>query len=528
MSGFAPVVGFVFAAAEVVTAVHSITIRPSVSATPRPVAAIDGTTTFSGVAEEEPWDLFGARPDAWLATEGADGGPVRFGLKDHDVAVRVRDAQDPLAHRLQHPRLTETERMTAGKTSWLLTGAFLFCWSALAVLWSGAPPKTSAVSQTPVVHQRDPRWDRLRFHLMTIIIWTHWVGKWGMETTKAGWVVLNWGFAIHVISFVFLSGVFSQRYAVNVQKKGLRESIHVVWNCLDIFLVYLIFSWMRGLMSLTLMQPQLGVSGILLRVLKGTFLFHQAPWYLSALIVWRLSVFVLWRIPGMLMISLCVGAICPYAALQAAKDPFALREVMHYMPFFALGLACGEERFERIIGSLGSKIGPAVGMLVLVVLAVTIAGPLGPLFGDPRLRWVLLKKDVPPPDVGGYWLMMLLYLVKTLSMTAAMVAFVAPTRTVLDRAFEKAGQRSMMVYMVHMVFIMVPGEWLCDQRPVGEDTGRAVLIIAALFVLAVAVNLLCGSDATAFLFRPLMEPLSTSRRILAKAKDIANAREVAD
>jgi hypothetical protein len=357
---------------------------------------------------------------------------------------------------------------------------------------------------------------------MTIIIWTHWVGKWGMETTKAGWVVLNWGFAIHVTSFVFLSGVFSQRYAVKVQEKGSRESLHVVWNCLDVFLVYLIFSWMRGLMTLTLMEPQLGVSGVLLRVLKGTFLFHQAPWYLSALIVWRLSVFVIWRVPGMLAISLCVGALCPYAALQAAKDPFALREVMHYLPFFVLGLMCGEEKFERIIELFGKKIGPAIGLLALVILAVTIAGPLGPLFNDARLRWVLLKKDVPPFDFGGYWLMMLLYAVKALSMIAAMVAFVAPTHSVLDRAFEKAGHRSMMVYMVHMVFIMVPGEWMCKSSGLGEDTGHGLLMIAALFVLAIAVNLLCGSDFTAYLFNPLMEPLSTARRVFAKAKQLVD------
>jgi len=323
---------------------------------------------------------------------------------------------------------------------------------------------------------------------------------------------------------VFLSGVFSHRYAVKVQEKGLRESLHVVWNCLDVFLVYLIFSWMRGLMSLTLMQPQLGASGILLRVLKGTFLFHQAPWYLSALIVWRLSVFVMWRIPGSLVISLCVGALCPYAALHAAKDPFALREVMHYMPFFALGLMCGEEKFEWIIGSLGKRKGPIIGLLALAILAITIAGPLGPLFSDARLRWVLLKKDVPPLDVGGYWLMMLLYAVKALSMILAMVAFAAPTHAVLDRAFERAGHRSMMVYMVHMVFIMVPGEWLCDQRHVGEDNGYGLVIIAALFVLAVAVNLLCGSDVTALVFQPLMEPLSTSRRMFT----IVTTKELAD
>jgi len=366
-----------------------------------------------------------------------------------------------------------------------------------------------------LLQQRDPRWDRVRFHLMTIIIWTHWVGKWGMEKTKAGWVVLNWGFAVHVVSFVFLSGVLSTRYALKAQERGMKEYLHVAWNCLDVFLVYLIFSWLRGLVALALMEQHLGFHGIVVEVLRGTFMFHQAPWYLSALIVWRLSVFLLWRLPGMLVVALCIGAFCPYKALQAAQDPFAIREVMHYLPFFALGLLCGQDRLERIIGFCGRRRAAVAGAVFLLALAATIAIPLGPLFNDARLRWVMLKKDVPPADVGGYWLMMLLYIVKALSMIAAMMVFVSPTNTALDRAIEDAGTRSMMVYMVHMVFIMVPGEWLCPAGRISTDHS-GLLSISLLFILAFAVNLLCGSDFTAVVFQPLMEPLAGLSRMFTK------------
>jgi hypothetical protein len=373
-------------------------------------------------------------------------------------------------------------------------------------IWRTVGQKAEETAQLP--KQRDPRWDRARFHLMTLIIWGHWVGKWGLQTTKAGWVVLNWAFAVHVIGFIFLSGAFSTRYAVKVQETGLKECVPVLWNCLDVFLVYLIFSWLRGIVSITMDNSYPNdFLWILTKTLKGTFSFHQAPWYLSALIMWRLSAFLHWRVPGMLVLSLLIGALCPYAALSKAHDPFAIREVMHYLPFFTLGILCGQERLEQMIDFCG-KWRAAVGLAVLASLAAAICVPLGSMFDDPTLRWIMLKKDVPPLDVGGYSLMMLLYVVKALSMIAALMLFVTPTNSVLDKAIDTGGTRSMMVYMVHMVFIMEPGESLCMARYVNPEQSGCLSIVL-LFILAFAVNVLCSSDFTASLFQPLLEPMST-------------------
>jgi len=159
------------------------------------------------------------------------------------------------------------------------------------------------------------------------------------------------------------------------------------------------------------------------------------------------------------------------------------------------------------------------GWIYTVVLVTVISWPLGFLFNDPELRWVLLKKDVPPLDIGGYWLMLLLYAAKALSMLAALMLFAGPTRGFIDRAVERTGERSMMVYMVHMVFIMVPGEFLCPASFITpEHTGSTAIIL--LFILAIAVNLLCGSDLTAWVFQPLMEPLSTISGVRAQVKNI--------
>jgi len=383
-------------------------------------------------------------------------------------------------------------------------------------IWRALGQKAAENAQLPSTPTRDPRWDRARFHLMTVIIWSHWVGKWGLQTTKAGWVVLNWAFAVHVIGFIFLSGAFSTRYAMKVQERGWKECVPVLWNCLDVFLVYLIFSWLRGLVSITMESAYpMTISGVIIQTLKGTFAFHQAPWYLSALIMWRLSAFLHWRVPGMLIISLLIGALCPYEALNKAHDPFAIREVMHYLPFFTVGILCGQERLEQVIDLCG-KWRAAVGLAALVSLAIVICIPLGQVFDDPTLRWVMLKKDVPPLDVGGYKLMILLYVVKALSMMAALMLFVTPTNTFLDRAIDNGGTRSMMVYMVHMVFIMEPGESLCMSRYVNPDQS-GFLSIVLLFILAFAVNLLCSSDFTAALFQPLLEPMSTMRILSTRA-----------
>jgi hypothetical protein len=342
------------------------------------------------------------------------------------------------------------------------------------------------------------------------------VGKWGLQTTKAGWVVLNWAFAVHVIGFIFLSGAFSTRYAMKVQERGWKECVPVLWNCLDVFLVYLTFSWLRGLVSITMESSHpIAFHGVMNQTLKGTFSFHQAPWYLSALIMWRLSAFLHWRVPGMLVLSLLIGALCPYAALSKAHDPFAIREVMHYLPFFTLGILCGQERLEQMIDFCG-KWRAAVGLAVLASLAAAICVPLGSMFDDPTLRWIMLKKDVPPLDVGGYSLMMLLYVVKALSMIAALMLFVTPTNSFLDRAIDTGGTRSMMVYMVHMVFIMEPVESLCISRYVNPEQSGCLSIVL-LFILAFAVNMLCSSDFTASLFQPLLEPMSTMGSLSTRA-----------
>jgi len=117
-------------------------------------------------------------------------------------------------------------------------------------------------------------------------------------------------------------------------------------------------------------------------------------------------------------------------------------------------------------------------------------------------------QDVPPLDRGGFALMMLLYVVKTLAMLAALMLFVTPTNSILDRAIDTGGTRSMMVYMVHMVFIMEPGESLCMARYVHPEQSGCLSIVL-LFILAFAVNVLCSSDFTATLFQPLLEPLAT-------------------
>merc|ERR1712070_1300301 len=62
--------------------------------------------------------------------------------------------------------------------------------------------------------------------------------------------------------------------------------------------------------------------------------------------------------------------------------------------------------------------------------------------------------------------------------------------------------------MVHMVFVMVPGEDLCVREYMslffsGSVAAQAIILL----VVAVAVNLLCGSSFTDLIFRPMVEPL---------------------
>jgi len=355
---------------------------------------------------------------------------------------------------------------------------------------------------------RDGRWDRARFHLMTCIIWSHWLGKWGLQATKPGWACLNCVFTFHVTGFVLISGTFCAKYARSAAYRGLMGQRRVFMGCLDLFLVYIIFSWLRGIGHLSFGTQS--TFGIIETTIRGTFLFHQGPWYLAALIMWRCSSFLLVRLPFpvALVIALLLSALCPYKALAAAQDPLALREFLHYMPFFVVGLFLGQDGLERITCFAGDR-SVMFAAAILTTLAFLVWFPLGFLYdGSKELMWVLLMKGVPPVAAGGVLAMIVLYSVKFLATVCALTLFSVATTRSVDRVVEAAGQRSMLVYMVHMVFVMVPGEDLCVREYLALVFSESVAAQATvLLVVAVAVNLLCGSSFTDMFFRPLVEPL---------------------
>jgi len=387
---------------------------------------------------------------------------------------------------------------------------YLVAWCAVACLfwlWKWTRQELEDPTRSS---DRNSQWDRARFHLMTMIIWTHWLGKWGLNHSRAGWAFLSWAFTFHIIGFVFLSGVFTQGYAQHAAARGASGAQRLALRCLDVFLVYVIFSWLRGLVDLSLVAPRPHFGTVIVTVFKGTFMFHQAPWYLAALIIWRLSALLLWWVPAIVVASLVVAAICPYNALASVRDPFAVREVMHYLPYFIMGLVCGRKRLEKAFSYMGTFT-PWIGAVVLVAFAIIIWFPLGWLYDDPSIRWMIIKKEVPPKSAGGLLTMLALYIAKLISTLAALSLFsTACGIKAVDRVCEAIGKRSMTVYMVHMVFIMVPGDAFCLDRYFASAAElHGMLMAVILFILAVAANLLCGSAFTAWLFQPAVEPLAT-------------------
>jgi hypothetical protein len=281
-------------------------------------------------------------------------------------------------------------------------------------------------------------------------------------------------------------------------------------GCIELLLVYIIFSWLRGIVHTSLGEDPTGI-GILTTTLNGTFLFHQGPWYLAALIMWRCSAFLLNSLPfaAQLTFALFLAGLCPYKALAAAHDPLALREFLHYLPFFVIGLGLGQEGLEKATRFAGDR-SAMFALCSLTTLAFLVWFPFGFLYGSKDYMWVLLMKGVPPPGAGGFPAMLALYAVKLLATICALTLFSCETSRDVDKVCEAAGRRSMLVYMVHMVFVMVPGEQLSLREHIfarfGTESSVATQVMT-LFIIAVAVNLLCGSSFTDMLFRPLVEPL---------------------
>jgi fucose 4-O-acetylase-like acetyltransferase len=354
---------------------------------------------------------------------------------------------------------------------------------------------------------------------MTIVIWSHWIGKWGMQDTAWGWLFLNWSFTFHVVGFVFLSGVNAERSARAALGPQRELSMgRIVGSCVDLFFTYIWFSWLRCvailLPSHVHLGVHLGVRETVSVILRGTFLFQQAPWYLAAMIMWRLaSPTLLWARGVSLVVVFAAAAFCPYQVLSGWGDPFAIREALHYLPFFTVGLLCGQARLERLLDGYG-RLAPWFGFFALGLIMALLCGPLQWLCEHDEFRWILIKKDMPPAQAGGIWLMVALYMVKGVAALSAVALFSATgLPRVVEAAVETAGQRSLNVYLVHMVFVMVPGEVICVEHflEAAEAAlpGHAFCVGALLAVFAVAINFLCGSALTAACVGPFVRPWLT-------------------
>eukprot|EP00928_Gymnodinium_smaydae_P026400 TRINITY_DN2074_c0_g2_i1.p1 TRINITY_DN2074_c0_g2~~TRINITY_DN2074_c0_g2_i1.p1 ORF type:complete len:532 (-),score=77.83 TRINITY_DN2074_c0_g2_i1:179-1774(-) len=401
---------------------------------------------------------------------------------------------------------------SAPAASWSLFLGFLMAWTFLALLWQVPLPNKAQTTLATSSSAREGCWDRTRFHLMTAVVWSHWIGKWGLEDTKIGWVILNWLFFFHVTGFVFLSGVFTTRYVdvLGAGKAGNQARKRLAWSCADAFLAYVAFSWLRGVVYMSIDPTQeLTVSG----VLEGTFLFHQGPWYLAALIFWRLVAPMLWSLLqvssfAILLLTLLLPVLCPYAWLDEYRDPFALREALHYLPFFALGLACGQQRLETAQAALGRR-GVIACAAILGLFFLVLWFPLSFVFEDTNLRWMLLRKGVPPKLAGGPWLMVLLYFGKSVITAAALVVFASePVLKPMASYIEAVGRKSLVVYMVHMVLIMVPAEELCIHAVLANLGMSPVVLVTVLFFAALIINFLCGCAFTSRIFEPMTQPLT--------------------
>lgn len=177
-------------------------------------------------------------------------------------------------------------------------------------------------------------------------------------------------------------------------------------------------------------------------------------WFLLALFIWKLltPAFVTLRWP--LLASLALAFLFP--TFNADGYLFSLGRILHFFPFFLTGLVFKEKLSKGLSSKLSTS---SIGIIVLSFIALCFAYliPTKILYGS------YTYSQIPLPKLEG-----LGYTAASLalgSMGLIFAFYLAPRL----RFFQRFGEASLTIYILHAFFVMnlghelnlkLPGDWL--------------------------------------------------------------------
>lgn len=211
--------------------------------------------------------------------------------------------------------------------------------------------------------EREGCWDFLKFFLIVLVVFGHFLGPNTCSSILADRALFNLIYSFHMPLFVFISGRFS-----STEFKG--KYLFSIIRLLETYLVFQIVLFFVYYYHSTDTPAHI--------VYELIVYPRFALWYLFCLIVWRLSLFIIeWLRKKisinnetvfnviMVVLSLLIGLSSGFISLE---HQFSFQRLFSFFPFFVLGFA---SRNFRIKEALDRHLNVWISCAVLVSIIVS-------------------------------------------------------------------------------------------------------------------------------------------------------------
>lgn len=322
----------------------------------------------------------------------------------------------------------------------------------------------SALSAIPPSPMRDARIDNARFVLITLVVLGHAIQP--LLDIRGMSVTYSWIYLFHMPAFVFLTGLVLKSVAVNTH-----DAQRLVTGLLIPFLIF----------EVIYRTVDWRVDGEVNSLIVPSW----SMWFLPALIAWRLSAPLLGALRQPVVITLLAAIL--FSSAEQLPGAFTVGRIIMLLPFFAAGLMLRPSHLERL-ATPKARAGAVLVLAISIPFAVLVSRELSVGY----VRWTgrggRTGLDAIIATSSVY--------VAAAFMIAAVLALTPARRTWMTRR----GQRSLHVYVLHILPILAFRDWARD-----ADLAAPWLVLLATGY-AIALSVVLSSNLVARITRPLVQP----------------------
>jgi len=348
---------------------------------------------------------------------------------------------------------------------------------------------TLQTQQSPTsTSSRDTTIDEIKFHLMTLVIYHHFVKSTHQQHRICAGTVTDIVAIVHMPAFVILSGMFSKSL-ISQMHPGLRDN-KLKNTCVNLLGAFLVSGTVKNV-AISLGHYHEMKFGM---IFKQMFVSPPGPWYLLALFWWR----IVWcPISTLLDPRARVPAAIFFAVgfannKQIAEGVLACRDTFYFLPYFQIGLHLSKDDLTRFSGSWTASASLFIFFFVLPFLQLQ----------NRAAHWIHLvqSRGSDSEEGGGLFVDVAVYGFRAcLSMLAiglllriAQISITTKIGKTIHSMLAGFGRQSLYVYVLHMSLFALGAE---NFAPTLYDLPETVVIPLQLLV-AVVLNILFSTEFT--------------------------------